>query len=85
MQILKNNKDVVKSVPTMVVECKEGVYTKEGHCNSLLEVEPNDIKIAHYHIDKDDAHIYRYVVCPVCGAMIEVDYRTIPTEIRKLI
>ena len=84
MLVLKNNKDVVKVVPTMVVECQKGVYTTDEYCHSLLEIESTDIKIGHFHIADDDAHIYYYVTCPVCGAVVEVDFRTIPTEIRKL-
>ena len=84
MQILKNNKDVEISVPTMVVECKSGGYGDNYCCHSLLEINSNDIKCGHLHIGEDNAMIYHYIVCPVCGAKVEVEYRVIPQEIRKL-
>lgn len=83
MKILRTNKDT--NNPTMVVECHNGGYSDKTFCGSLLEVAPNDIKYGHIHQGEENDIVYRYIVCPVCGSKVEVEYRLIPTEIRKLI
>lgn len=84
MKILKNNKDVEVVTPTMTVVCKSGGFGDDYCCNSLLEVAAEDIKCGHYHIDDENVNIYHYITCPVCMARVEVNYRDIPVEIRKL-
>jgi DNA-directed RNA polymerase subunit RPC12/RpoP len=72
-------------IPTMTVECRKSFYGDKHCCGSLLEVEPKDIKYSHIHLGEENDMMYHYIVCPVCGARVEVEYRVIPTEIRKLI
>jgi len=74
MKIIKNGK-----YPEYPLELKCGSY---GGCNSILEVETNDVCSRPYQIyntvtqEYEDwygcSDYYRYINCPVCGCEIEV-------------
>ena len=83
MKVLREHQNL--EVPTMVVECRSSFYGSKNCCGSLLEVCADDIKYDYIHLGEDNDIVYHYVNCPVCGAKVEVEYRLIPTEIRKLI
>lgn len=83
MKVLREYKDM--NTPTMVVECSPTFYGEKKTCGSLLEITVKDLKHDTIHLEEDNDVVYRYIVCPVCGAKVEVEYRLIPTEIRKLI
>lgn len=83
MNILRKYKNV--ETPTMVVECHSGGYGDKKACGSLLEVSAEDIKCGHVHLGEESDIVFRYITCPICGAKVEVEYRLIPTEMRKLV
>ena len=39
----------------------------------------------HVHLGEESDIVFRYITCPICGAKVEVEYRLIPTEMRKLV
>ena len=85
MKVLREGKSFE---PTMVVECKQTFYGDKKTCGTLLEVSAKDIKRDYIILDDDDDEntiVYYYIICPICRAKVEVEYRLIPTEIRKLI
>lgn len=82
MKVLREGKSLE---PTMVVECKQTFYGDKKTCDSLLEINASDIKRGYITLDEENTIVYYYIICPVCGAKVEVEYRLIPTEIRKLI
>lgn len=84
MKVLKYGHENDK-LPVMEVSCTGRGFSYNKGCGALLEVNGLDIKSGSYPDYGGDSDTYYYVICPVCGAKIEVYYSKIPEGVKVLI
>ena len=55
------------------------------HCNSLLEIDKNDVESIHWTKYVSELEGTDYIVtCPVCGCKIYLDEKRLPKWVKKI-